>query len=422
MSVLDAYLAGRDAKEGREMAERRSLVDNALRTHNGLEPTDDRSAIGRWFDNQRGKPAPQGMSMDESRKVLSTYAPDVLQAEQAGKAARLDELKSTLTPVAEHLISLPDDQQRTQVFSEQYLGGLKEKFPEFADVLDQVAGPDRILSQDELQSFMSMQGVGVKKPEPKQRQIETDALGIKRYVDSGEQVFSEDAPKRVMKEDPNGVLRYTDSGEEVFGNIAKNPEKADFKDIAKLRGEYTSATNEFGDINSSYGRVIASAQDPSPAGDMALIFNYMKMLDPGSVVRESEFATAARTGDYGDRIQALVQRVTSGNRLSDGQRKDFVTRSDKLFRQALKQHQKTTSEYTRLAERFNMDPEDVIVDRKTVDTPEQAPVVMTHPQYGDVTEADIQTTMQNHGLSREEVLARLDQPMNDQSGRRDNAR
>jgi len=33
--------------------------------------------------------------------------------------------------------------------------------------------------------------------------------------------------------------------------------------------------------------------EPSGAGDMALVFSFMKMLDPGSVVREGEFKTAA---------------------------------------------------------------------------------------------------------------------------------
>ena len=35
---------------------------------------------------------------------------------------------------------------------------------------------------------------------------------------------------------------------------------------------------------------------PDAAGDMALIFSYMKMLDPNSTVREGEYATAQDAG------------------------------------------------------------------------------------------------------------------------------
>ena len=91
-----------------------------------------------------------------------------------------------------------------------------------------------------------------------------------------------------------------------------------------LRKEFLTQSKEYQKVRDSYTRVVGSTMDPSPAGDLSLIFNYMKMLDPGSVVRESEFATAAATGSYGQRIQASVQRVLSGERLASKMRADFV--------------------------------------------------------------------------------------------------
>jgi hypothetical protein len=128
-----------------------------------------------------------------------------------------------------------------------------------------------------------------------------------------------------------------------------------------LRQEFINQSKTFVDVRDSYNRITASAKDPSPAGDLAMIFNYMKMLDPSSVVRESEFATAATTGAYGERIKAAVQKVVSGERLSDAMRNDFKNRSDMLFEEQNKTHTKLKSEYDRLAKESGVESSQVII-------------------------------------------------------------
>ena len=109
-----------------------------------------------------------------------------------------------------------------------------------------------------------------------------------------------------------------------------DPEKI-FSNTQGLRKEFLDQSSEFIKQRDAIERVNASAEDPSPAGDLALIFNYMKILDPASVVRESEFVLAAQAGSYGDKIQAQVGRVLSGERLNPDMRADFVKRAGKLF-------------------------------------------------------------------------------------------
>ena len=109
-----------------------------------------------------------------------------------------------------------------------------------------------------------------------------------------------------------------------------NDEKA-FTRASGLRKEFTAATKGFAEQNSAYGRVLASAQDPSAAGDLALIFNFMKILDPGSNVREGEFATARNAGSIPSRIRALYNKLKDGEQLDADQRADFVGRAGRLF-------------------------------------------------------------------------------------------
>ena len=129
-----------------------------------------------------------------------------------------------------------------------------------------------------------------------------------------------------------------------------------------LRKEFSGLSKDFRTQRAAYNRVLSSAEDPSAAGDLALIFNYMKVLDPGSVVRESEFATAAAAGAFGDRIQGAVNRIVSGQRLSDAQRRDFVNRAGMLYEGALDTQRGLEDEYRGLADEYGVAPGRVVPD------------------------------------------------------------
>lgn len=152
-----------------------------------------------------------------------------------------------------------------------------------------------------------------------------------------------------------------------------------------LRGEFTKQSTKWKEIRDSYGRVQASAVDPSPAGDLALIFNYMKILDPGSVVRESEFATAANAAGVPERIRNFYNQIISGERLGfedSKQRDDFVDRANRLFEVKKRQHQQLVDEYTRISKAIGIDPENVIVEFGLA----EAGIITTEKPVRDITE------------------------------------
>jgi hypothetical protein len=94
---------------------------------------------------------------------------------------------------------------------------------------------------------------------------------------------------------------------------------------------------------------------------MALIFNYMKLLDPGSTVREGEFATAQQAGGVDDVTVSLYNRILDGTRLSPKQRTDFSKRAKSLYGAAKSKQNKLTSKYESLAKRYKVDPKNVIL-------------------------------------------------------------
>lgn len=97
----------------------------------------------------------------------------------------------------------------------------------------------------------------------------------------------------------------------------------------KLRNQYLKETDEFQLVSGAYDRILASKSDA--AGDLALIFNYMKMLDPGSTVREGEFANAQNAAGVSDQVRNYWNKLQSGERLNKNQREMFKNQSKSLF-------------------------------------------------------------------------------------------
>lgn len=92
-----------------------------------------------------------------------------------------------------------------------------------------------------------------------------------------------------------------------------------------------------------------AAKDPSAAGDLALIFSYMKILDPGSVVKETEFANAQNAAGVPERIRNAWNKALSGERLAPNQRKDFIRSAERLFSAQESAYNELASQYEELA-------------------------------------------------------------------------
>jgi hypothetical protein len=129
----------------------------------------------------------------------------------------------------------------------------------------------------------------------------------------------------------------------------------------QLRDEFNNMSGEFIKVRDAYSRVDAAGKEPSAAGDLALIFNYMKMLDPGSTVREGEFANAQNSAGVPQRIQAKYNEVVSGERLSDETRLDFLDRSDSLYQVAYNNQIALKGAYSNIAKNNKVNVDNVVI-------------------------------------------------------------
>lgn len=149
-----------------------------------------------------------------------------------------------------------------------------------------------------------------------------------------------------------------------------------FDNMSGLRKEYQNATKDFGVVSDAYGRIKATANSVTPAGDLSMIYAYMKMLDPGSVVRESEFALAQNAKPLLDRLGISWDAVKSaweGTKLQPQVRADFLKQAESLYQQQLQQKGQVDEQYNTLASRFGFDPSLVVTGRPGVAAEQSAP-------------------------------------------------
>jgi hypothetical protein len=127
-----------------------------------------------------------------------------------------------------------------------------------------------------------------------------------------------------------------------------------------LRDDYVKQAAPFITIRDAKNRL--DDIEKTGAGDMALLFQYMKILDPGSTVREGEFATAQSVAGVPGQIETLRQRVLGEGMLSEGARNQIKSQANRFYQAAAKQHDKTTTQFAEIAKRNKLDPNSVIVD------------------------------------------------------------
>jgi hypothetical protein len=110
---------------------------------------------------------------------------------------------------------------------------------------------------------------------------------------------------------------------------------------------------DYSDMQSAFGQVVSSLSAGTPIGDVAGATKIMKLLDPGSVVRESELAIAMAASGRMDRLQNYFSNMMSGQKLTPTQRDDFKALANELYAAAGDAYNKKRNEYRGFGEAYN---------------------------------------------------------------------
>lgn len=137
----------------------------------------------------------------------------------------------------------------------------------------------------------------------------------------------------------------------------KEPTPADqMKSEMSMRKELSDRLKEPRQVLTMYQNLEKAATAPSAANDLSLIFSYMKMLDPGSVVREQEFANAQNAAGVPDQVRNMFNKLQNGERLNENQRRQFLASAAQVAGTARDQVTSLSREYQSLADQYGYDP------------------------------------------------------------------
>ena len=142
----------------------------------------------------------------------------------------------------------------------------------------------------------------------------------------------------------------------------RNP-SANRKAEADFRKEFNSLpeVKEFNKARPQFQalRKLATKPNPTAADDIALIFNFMKSLDPTSVVREGEFATAQNAGSIPERTRNLYNKALEGTRLNPSQRIEMAKAAQEQYLALREAYNRQAELYRGYAQDNGVDPDRV---------------------------------------------------------------
>ena len=176
--------------------------------------------------------------------------------------------------------------------------------------------------------------------------------------------------------------RLTREGAGISGPVAQER----FKRANVLRDDFTRQSTSFRVAQDGMNVIRGAVEGtPTPAGDLALVFGFMKALDPTSVVREGEQATLRKTGSLGEqfrnRLIQLSEGLIFGTPAANSLRQEIVDRAETIQARRRKQQDQLEKTFTGLATRAKVDPRNVLTgttlaprgDRRAIQTPTAVP-------------------------------------------------
>ena len=205
--------------------------------------------------------------------------------------------------------------------------------------------------------------------------IDFESLDDAQIRQMANQVVSELSPVAgidLVQQEIAEVKLQADKADLLAGASEEKEKKVNkqFDQIDKLieNSKRDKRVNDFIVVSSSSRRVESAS--PNAAGDLGLVFSFMKMLDPGSVVREGEQALARNAAGVPARIRTTYNNMLEGETLSPAQRAEFKAEAVKLLAGSRAEATKAIKPIIARAKRFGLRGESITEAVFGVDEPE----------------------------------------------------
>lgn len=154
-----------------------------------------------------------------------------------------------------------------------------------------------------------------------------------------------------------GVAQVQDYKKSGAVSVSLSTGKEGFKNEFDLSKEFKNEPvyKDFQGMKSALSAVQESLKKENPIGDVAAATKIMKLLDPGSVVRESELGIAMAASGKLDRISNYVDMWKNGTLLTPTQRIEFGALANELYNASARAYNDKRAEYAAFGAKYKID-------------------------------------------------------------------
>ena len=148
-------------------------------------------------------------------------------------------------------------------------------------------------------------------------------------------------PPEMLQQRKRAAIAMMASGDEGMRAIgrtvyedaskAEAAAKPKFTELSTLGKWYSSESANYNMMGESLSKMFSAVKGKSGPDDLSIIFNFMRVLDPNSVVREGEQMMARQTGGAADQYVALFNRIKNGESLTPEMRNNFLRSALGMF-------------------------------------------------------------------------------------------
>lgn len=132
----------------------------------------------------------------------------------------------------------------------------------------------------------------------------------------------------------------------------------------KIADDYRAQSKPFKEVGDAFRLINATLDQAStsPAATLAAATKFMKLLDPGSVVRESELGMALQASGVFDRATNYFNVLQKGKVLTPTQVADFKNITQQIYAAAQAGQQQIDASYKQQAKTYGLRPEMIVQD------------------------------------------------------------
>jgi hypothetical protein len=185
------------------------------------------------------------------------------------------------------------------------------------------------------------------------------------------EVMTPEGPRYKRIEEAVGKEPYDPDRFKDLEKEAKKIKQERFKNIDTLRKARDThhITKDTAKVTQAFDRVLSASAGKNAASDVSMVFAYMKMLDPGSVVRESEQMTGRNARGVEDALRNIDDWFREGRTLTSKQIRDFVSEAEKIYRRQLAMQERIDKPFRAQAKKMGYDEKFIFSDYRSSPKP-----------------------------------------------------